>query len=820
MLLPDDESQRLELLRKYHILDTPPEEVLDNLVQLAADICETPIAFISIIDADREWFKSKVGITESEIPRSICLGNYTILQRKILIIPDILQDDRLAENSLVLSNSHVRFYAGIPLITASGFAIGSLAVMDFVPRHLHHKVQTSLHRLARQVMSQIELHQEQISHVKERETIEHALQTSEARLRGIIEAIPVPLIISRVEDGLILYSNSEFIQKFQLTNDDLVNRHISELYNNSDDQQKTLAALAQNGSLVNHDIQFKQSDGRFFWAMASLQYLNFNNEYAILTILYDITERKNAEVKLQEQNSFLQNIFARIPLMIAIINADGKIQWVNQELERLIGLSLQDFQTRNVLAELYPDPKYYEYVINCIQSADGSWNDCKTLLPNGQLIDTSWVDIRLPNGQIIGIGQDITARKQTERTLKAQAEREQLMRTIAQRIHKSLNLPDILNATVQEVRDLLEVDRVVVYQFAPDMSGKIVAESVQPGWTISLGTDIEDTCFQTGAGAGYYQGWKRAIANIYEAGLTDCHINLLEQFQVKANLVVPILLEMGEGDSNSRLWGLLVAHQCSATRTWKEHELDLLDQLSVPIAIAIQQSYIFQQAHNELAERQKTEIKLRNALAEKEVLLKEVHHRVKNNLQIVSGLLQLQAQNIKDPELIKTLRDSQNRVESISMVHKNLYTSADIGQINIAEYIANLVTSIIISYHIAPGKVSVETNISPINLNVDQAIACGLIINELMSNSLKYAFIHQEVGLIIISLCCISNKIEMTIQDNGIGLPNNMDWKNTESLGLSLVYDLAKEQLEGNITVECLNGTLFKISFPKASIID
>ncbi|MBD2360141.1 GAF domain-containing protein [Anabaena minutissima FACHB-250] len=815
MLLPDDESQRLEFLQKCQILDTPPEEAFDNLVQLAADICETPIAFISLIDTDREWFKSKVGITESEIPRSICLGNYTILQREILVISDILQDDRFAENSPVLSNCHVRFYAGIPLITANGFAIGSLAVMDFVPRHLNHKVQASLHRLASQVMSQIKLHQEKRIHVEEREIIEHALQTSEARLRGIIEAIPVPLIISRVADGLILYSNSEFIQKFQLTNDDLVNRHISELYQNSNDKQKTLAALAQNGSLVNYDIQFKRTDGTLFWAIASLQYLNFNNEYAILTILYDITERKNAEVKLQEQNSFLQNIFALIPLMIAIVNTDGKVQWVNQELERILGLGLEDFQTRDVLAELYPEPEYYQSVINCIQSADSSWNDWKTLLPNGRLIDTSWANILLPNGQIIGIGQDITARKQTERTLKAQAEREQLMRTIAQRIHQSLNLQDILNATVQEVRDLLEVDRVVVYQFDLNMVGKIVAESVQPGWTISLSTDIEDTCFQTGAGAEYYQRRKRAIANIYEAGLTDCHIKLLEQFQVKANLVVPILLEMGEGDINPHLWGLLIAHQCSSTRIWKEHELDLLDQLSVPIAIAIQQSYIFQQAHNELAERQKAEIKLRNALAEKEILLKEVHHRVKNNLQIVSGLLQLQAQTLKDPELIKTLRDSQNRVESISMVHKNLYTSPDIGQINITEYIDNLVTSIITSYHIVPGKIIVKTDIHPIHLNIDQAITCGLIINELMSNSLKYAFLDQEKGMIIIRLRPINNNIEMIIQDNGVGLPNDLDWQNPVSLGLSLVYDLATEQLEGDVTVECLNGTLFKISFPQ-----
>ncbi|MCF4966381.1 GAF domain-containing protein [Nostoc sp. CMAA1605] len=815
MLLPNDENRRLTSLHSYDILDTPPAEVFDNLVQLAAEIFDIPIVVIGFIDAEREWFKAKQGINESEIPRNISLGSHVVAIKKLLVIPDILQDEQFGNNSLILSNSHVRFYAGVPLINADGFAIGCLAIMDFVTRQFNYKMPSILEKLAHQFMQQIELHKERITAVKDRIHLKKALKFTEVKLKGIIEAIPVPLIISRVVDGRILYTNSEFIYKFRLTAEALVNRCISELYQNPDDQTKILAALTQNGSLINYDIQFKRSDGTFFWAIASLQYLKFNNDYAILTILYDITERKNAEAKLQEQNSFLQGIFARMPLMIAIGNEDGRIEWVNQELEKLLGFKLQDFQTRNVIEELYPDPEYYQSVINVMRAADGSWNDFKTTLANGRVLDTSWTNLRLANGQIIAIGQDITKRKQTERTLKAQAEREQLMRTVSQTIHKSLNLPEILNATVQEVRDLLGVDRVIVYQFAADMSGQIVAESVKPGWKVSLGVEIQDTCFQEGAGAEYHQGHKRAIANIYEAGLTECHIHLLEQFQVQANLVVPILLEIGEENLTSRLWGLLIAHQCSAPRNWETHELDLLDQLSVPIAIAIQQSCIFQQAQNELIERQKAEINLRNALAEKEVLLKEVHHRVKNNLQIVSGLLQLQSQNLKEPELIKTLRDSQNRIESISMVHKNLYTSTNIGQINIAAYIENLVTSILISYHIAPGKVMVETDISPIDMNIDQAIACGLIINELMSNSLKYAFNEQEIGQITISLCIIDNNIEMTVQDNGIGLPEDLDWQNTNSLGLSLVHDLATEQLEGNVTVQCLNGTSFKIIFPQ-----
>lgn len=166
---------------------------------------------------------------------------------------------------------------------------------------------------------------------------------------------------------------------------------------------------------------------------------------------------------------------------------------------------------------------------------------------------------------------------------------------------------------------------------------------------------------------------------------------------MQANLVVPILVKKSEENTVSCLWGLLVAHQCSSSRDWEENQLDLLDQLTVQIAIAIQQSSIFQQAQNELVEREKAENQLRAALQEKEVLLKEVHHRVKNNLQIVSSLLQLQAQTIKDPEISRVFQDSQNRIDSISLIHKNLYISPNIAKLNVPEYVDNLVTSILIS---------------------------------------------------------------------------------------------------------------------------
>jgi PAS domain S-box-containing protein len=813
MLYPENESQRLEVLNQYQILDTPPEDVFDELAQLAANFCETPIALISLVDAEREWFKSKIGLTISEVPRNISFGSYTICQNQISIIPDTLQDERFTANLLVTNNCF-RFYAGVPLINSNGFALGSLCVIDFVGRNLSRKEQVALQQLAGQVIRYLEFHRQKVKDIREHKRIARNLEDSEARFRAIAEVIPVPLIISRVSDGLILYANPELIKTFNFSSVDLATHEkLLDLYQNLADLTTLLQALNKYGFIRNNELQLKKTDGTLFWAIASLQYLTFNGESAILTVFYDINERKNTEKKLQEQNEFLRLIFENIPLMIALIDPNGKLQWVNQEWENILGWKFSDFQSRDVLEALYPNPEYRQDVINFIQSAQRNWGDFITQMPNGDILNTSWANVKLPNGQIISIGKDITERKRNEVALKTQAEREQLMRTVAQRIRQSLNLQDILNATVQEVRDLLKVDRVLVYQFDQEMIGTIMAESVEPGWRVSLGVQIDDTCFQTGAGMGYYRQKKRAIANIYEAGLTDCHIRLLEGFQVKANLVVPILLEVGSQDPGSDLWGLLIAHQCSHFRHWEENQLDLLDQLTVQLAIAIQQSSILEQAQTELIQREKAEVKLRSALAEKEVLLKEVHHRVKNNLQIVSSLLQLQSNTLKDPEIIKVLRESQNRIESISLIHKNLYTSANIGEIDVADYIYNLATSLLISYQIVPSKIALETDVDAVSLNVDQAIACGLVINELISNALKHAFPNQEQGTISIALRNLDRRIEITIRDNGIGLPDNLDWKNAVSLGLSLVYDLVTEQLEGEINLERDRGTVFKIQF-------
>jgi GAF domain-containing protein len=154
---PQNESKRLKVLWQYEVLDTVPEEVFDDLTELAARICEAPIALISLVDEKRQWFKSKVGVTVSETSRDFSFCAYAITQDDLFIVPDATQDKRFANNPLVTSDPKIRFYAGAPLITPDGHALGTLCVIDKVPRELRLEQKQALRILARHVVSQLEL---------------------------------------------------------------------------------------------------------------------------------------------------------------------------------------------------------------------------------------------------------------------------------------------------------------------------------------------------------------------------------------------------------------------------------------------------------------------------------------------------------------------------------------------------------------------------------------------------------------------------------------------------------------------------------------
>lgn len=213
-------------------------------------------------------------------------------------------------------------------------------------------------------------------------------------------------------------------------------------------------------------------------------------------------------------------------------------------------------------------------------------------------------------------------------------------------------------------------------------------------------------------------------------------------------------------------------------------------------------------------ERKRAEEQTKSSLKEKEILLREIHHRVKNNMQIISSLLKLQSVYSKDKKYVDIYKESQNRITAMSLIHEKLYQSRDFTKIDLKGYIKELVTGLVQSYEANPGRITLNINVEDIPLSINTAIPCGLLINELVSNSLKYAFPGGKPGEIKISLRSIDeNKLELIVSDNGIGIPETVDFKKSESWGWRLITLLAENQLHGDINLNRNKGTEFQIIF-------
>jgi PAS domain S-box-containing protein len=216
----------------------------------------------------------------------------------------------------------------------------------------------------------------------------------------------------------------------------------------------------------------------------------------------------------------------------------------------------------------------------------------------------------------------------------------------------------------------------------------------------------------------------------------------------------------------------------------------------------------------DLTKLKRAEEQIKTSLQEKELLLQEIHHRVKNNMQVISSLLNLQSRRITDEEALAMFIDTQSRVKSMALVHEKLYQSKDIAHINFADYIRSLTTNLFQSYREKQTGIKLTTDVGAVLLDIPTAIPCGLVINELTANALKHAFPNGKKGDIHIALHLVEgDELELIVSDNGIGFPEALDFRNPETLGLQLVNSLVEVQLNGTIELDKNGGTTFKITF-------
>ncbi len=219
----------------------------------------------------------------------------------------------------------------------------------------------------------------------------------------------------------------------------------------------------------------------------------------------------------------------------------------------------------------------------------------------------------------------------------------------------------------------------------------------------------------------------------------------------------------------------------------------------------------------DITEHKAAEAEIRASLQEKEVLLREIHHRVKNNLQIVTSLFDLQSSRSDDDDVKAMLRECRNRVRSMSVIHESLYRAHDLNRIDFRRYVTQLTEELLRSFG-AANRVALQIDMDDVVLDVDQAIPCGLIVNELLSNALKYAYPGDGQGRVIVAVD-VGEELKLSVSDDGVGLPADLDVTQSPSLGLRLVHSLVG-QLQGRIDIRRSPGTVFEVSFPLRVVSD
>ncbi|MFO1424843.1 MAG: PAS domain S-box protein [Candidatus Competibacteraceae bacterium] len=600
--------------------------------------------------------------------------------------------------------------------------------------------------------------------ITERKQVEEALRQSRNLLQTVLDTIPAR-VFWKDRDLRYLGCNQTFAHDAGVSSpDDMVGRddyqmgwrEQADLYRNDD-----WRVLESGKPKLDYEELQTTPDGRHIWLRTSKVPLRDADGvvFGILGTYQDITEYKRAENALQLSEITYREIFNSVNDTIWIHDIETfSFLDVNNTVVEMFGYSVEEALGLSVEAISSGIPPFVQATaMNFLKKALAGepqifeWQ-CKH--KNGNLF---WTEVNIKQATIAGkecllaIERDITARKQAEAQLR---ESEARFRRLAE------NAPDMIyRMTLPEGRyEYVSPASHPITGYAPEefyQSPHLIQPVIHPDWRADLAEE-----------------WTELIAG-----------RALPTYEYQ------------------------IVHPSGQTKWLRQRNVLVRDEQGQPVAI--------EGIVSDITEHKLLEERIQTSLREKDALLKEIHHRVKNNLQLISSLLDLQAGYVEDQSVRDQWRESRNRVKSMALIHERLYQIPNLAQINLADYARDLVMHLIHAYATPERAIAarVVATVGELVLSVEIAVPCGLIINELVTNALKHAFATRRAGEITLALEATDAQWTLRVQDDGIGFPTTVDFRHTSSLGLTIVMTLVK-QLKGSIELRAQAGTEFVVAFP------
>ena len=598
--------------------------------------------------------------------------------------------------------------------------------------------------------------------IKKHKVTQQRLIKSEEFNRSIIES-SIDMIVAFDLEGKLQQYNHAFSVEFGVEPGKEKSLNYRRFIPNLRDFDTVVKAL-KTRNYFSGEVQAKRLSGDIFSMFISIASMRDADGYVIgaMAVGRDITDLKTAEEVLKNSEEKHRDILDNATDIIFVVNKKGHFTYSNPSFHKILGYTQKSLAKTTIKDVIKEISKTSESWINKL---DGIQKECVFINSKGEEISviggaSAQHD---ENGEVIGmrgIYLDVTELKRHEYEAKAQ----------------SAKLESIFNSTQNLIMFTLN-DEDKITSFNDNF--RRVAEGI-----FEIKVDI---------GMSF-------ISNISEVNHWETR-NLIILFKKALSgkakdFELPLISENKE-------------------KKWYHISLN-------PISDEQKQNEISCIAYD-ISDRKEKDRQIRLALKEKEILLQEVHHRVKNNLQVISSLMSLQKSFVDDPKLIQILEESQSRIATMSYIHESLYRHTDFSSISFAEYLERLSTNLISSYSTPDCDVKLETKLENVFLALDQAIPSGLIVNELVSNALKHAFIGKKEGSITLSISktpykedADKEKIEIEVSDNGVGLPDNFNLKKNDSLGLYLIQALA-EQLNAELVIKStkqgVEGSSFLIRF-------